>query len=71
MADVQTDESAAIRQSRLSDRDAELALSAAAAAASNALRAGSRAPLFTLSDRTGRRVGLDELLSAGPVAARG
>lgn len=70
MAGVQTDDSAAMRQSRQSrqlDRDAELALSAAAAAASNALRAGSRAPLFTLSDSAGRRASLDELLSAGPV----
>ncbi|WP_168790387.1 peroxiredoxin-like family protein [Paraburkholderia aromaticivorans] len=64
MADAQTVDSVASRQS---DIDAELAVSAAAAAASNALRAGSRAPLFTLPDSAGRRVSLDELLSAGPV----
>jgi peroxiredoxin len=64
MADAQTDDRVASRQS---DLDAELAVNAAAAAASNALRAGSRAPLFTLADTAGRRVSLDELLSAGPV----
>jgi peroxiredoxin len=49
------------------DLDAELTMAAAAEAASNALRAGSRAPLFTLPDAAGERVSLEDLLSAGPV----
>ncbi|MFM0222576.1 peroxiredoxin-like family protein [Paraburkholderia dipogonis] len=63
MADLQTEDSVTPRQS---DLDAELALSAAASAAANALRAGARAPLFTLTDTIGQRVSLEALLRAGP-----
>jgi peroxiredoxin len=61
---AKTDEGAARWQS---DADAELAMAAASGAASRALRAGARAPLFTLADAAGRRVALEDLLSAGPV----
>ncbi|WP_397452942.1 peroxiredoxin-like family protein [Pseudomonas sp. NA-150] len=50
-----------------SDADAELAATAASGAASRALRAGARAPTFTLADADGQRVALESLLSAGPV----
>lgn len=49
------------------DGDAELAMAAASEAASRALRAGARAPLFTLADAAGQSVALDDLLDAGPV----
>jgi peroxiredoxin len=49
------------------DADAELAMVAATEAASRALRAGARAPLFTLPDNAGQQVSLEELLRAGPV----
>jgi peroxiredoxin len=47
--------------------DAELTIAASAQAASRALRAGARAPLFTLADTSGQQVALDDLLRAGPV----
>jgi len=47
-------------------RDAELALTAATAAASSALQAGARAPLFALPDAAGRKVELESLLRRGP-----
>lgn len=53
--------------SRQSDADAELAAAAATLAASSALRAGARAPVFTLADANGRQVALEQLLDAGPV----
>ncbi len=53
--------------SRQSDADAELAMAAASEAASNALRAGARAPLFTLADGVGQQVVLENLLRTGPV----
>lgn len=53
--------------SRQSDADAELAMAAASKAAASALRAGARAPLFTLADASGRRIALEALLSTGPV----
>lgn len=49
------------------DADAELAMAAASGAASKALRAGTRAPLFTLADRAGEKVALEDLLRSGPV----
>lgn len=49
------------------DAEAELTAAAASVAASRALRAGARAPFFTLSDANGRKVTLEALLSAGPV----
>src|SRR5476649_3028796 len=61
---------AQIQESASNDQanaDAELAVAAASGAASRALRAGARAPLFTLADAAGRRVALEDLLSAGPV----
>ncbi|WP_158903816.1 peroxiredoxin-like family protein [Burkholderia sp. L27(2015)] len=56
--------------SRQSDADAELAMAAASKAAASALRAGARAPLFTLADASGRRIALEALLSTGPVVLR-
>ncbi len=53
--------------SRQSDADAELAMAAASKVAASALRAGARAPLFTLADASGRRIALEALLSTGPV----
>jgi len=50
-----------------SDPDAELIIAASAEAASRAVRAGARAPLFKLADATGRLVDLEYLLRAGPV----
>jgi peroxiredoxin len=50
-----------------SDADAELAIVASSGAASGALRAGARAPLFVLANANGQKVALDELLRAGPV----
>jgi peroxiredoxin len=47
--------------------DAELAVAASLGAASRALRAGARAPLFSLTDASGRKVVLEQLLHAGPV----
>lgn len=47
--------------------DAELIIAASADASSRALRAGARAPLFTLADRAGRQVALQDILRAGPV----
>jgi peroxiredoxin len=61
---AETEKNAASRQS---DADAELAMAAASEAASRALGAGARAPLFTLADATGQRIALEDLLSAGPV----
>ncbi len=52
---------------RPNDPDAELAMAASSEAASKALRAGARAPLFALRDTNGRDVSLDQLLDAGPV----
>ncbi|WP_158936902.1 peroxiredoxin-like family protein [Burkholderia sp. S171] len=53
--------------SNQADADAELAVAASMGAASRALRAGARAPAFTLADASGRKVVLEELLHAGPV----
>jgi len=53
--------------SQQSDTDAELAAAAASGAASKALRAGAKAPIFTLTDVSGRQVALEDLLNAGPV----
>ena len=47
--------------------DAELAMAAASGVAASALRAGARAPLFTLADAGGKPVELERLLEAGPV----
>jgi peroxiredoxin len=55
------------RTSHQADTDAELAMAASSEAASRALRAGARAPLFTLADAAGRQVSLEDLLSEGPV----
>jgi peroxiredoxin len=52
---------------QLIEPDAELTIAASAQAASRALRAGARAPLFTLADSVGRQVALEDLLRAGPV----
>ncbi|MDW3686863.1 redoxin domain-containing protein [Cupriavidus sp. CV2] len=49
------------------DADAELVVAASSEAASQALRAGRRAPAFALPDSTGRMVVLDDLLRNGPV----
>jgi peroxiredoxin len=49
------------------DTAAGIAMVAEAAAATNALHAGARAPTFALHDTLGRRVALDQLLRAGPV----
>ena len=57
-------ESAASQQK---NADAELAVAAASKAASTALQAGSRAPLFTLADGAGHTVSLEHLLQRGPV----
>lgn len=65
-AEMET-ESKADAAGRQSDADAELAMAAASKAASKALGAGARAPLFSLSDIRGRRVALEALLSMGPV----
>jgi peroxiredoxin len=46
---------------------AEITMVSKAAAATNALHAGARAPTFALHDTLGRRVALDQLLRAGPV----
>jgi peroxiredoxin len=64
MSVAQAEERAARRQA---DRDAELAVAASWGAASRALRAGARAPLFTLKDADGRQHALETLLHAGPV----
>jgi AhpC/TSA family len=64
MSAARTQESATSRQA---DADAQLAMAASREAASRALRAGSRAPLFTLADVAGQRVSLEDLLSDGPV----
>jgi peroxiredoxin len=64
MSVVQNQESASDNQA---DADAELAVAASLGAASRALRAGARAPLFTLADASGRKVVLEKLLDAGPV----
>jgi len=53
--------------SNQANADAELAVAASLGAASRALRAGARAPAFTLADASGRKVVLEELLHAGPV----
>jgi len=53
--------------SNQANADAELAVAASLGAASRALRAGARAPLFTLADASGRKVVLEHLLDAGPV----
>jgi len=61
---------AQIQESASNDQanaDAELAVAASLGAASRALRAGARAPLFTLADASGRKVVLEHLLDAGPV----
>src|SRR5476649_2259163 len=61
---------AQIQESASNDQanaDAELAVAASLGAASRALRAGARAPLFTLTDASGRKVVLEHLLHAGPV----
>jgi len=50
-----------------SDADAHLAMAAASEAASRALRAGSRAPLFKLADTEGQPTDLEDLLRVGPV----
>ncbi|MBB3178779.1 peroxiredoxin-like family protein [Variovorax sp. Sphag1AA] len=50
-----------------SEADAELAIAVATEAASGALRAGTKAPLFTLADETGAQVALGDLLRMGPV----
>ncbi|PXW25682.1 Peroxiredoxin [Paraburkholderia caballeronis] len=49
------------------DPDAQLAMTAASAAAAGALRAGKHAPLFSLGDTQGRRLSLERLLGRGPV----
>ncbi|HXZ08621.1 MAG TPA: peroxiredoxin-like family protein [Paraburkholderia sp.] len=49
------------------DEAAEIAMAAAAGVVPKALRAGARAPGFTLPDRIGTPVSLDERLRAGPV----
>jgi len=64
MSAARTRESAASRQA---DSDAELAMAASSEAASRALQAGARAPLFSLVDVGGRQVALEALLSDGPV----
>ena len=64
MSAARTQESATSRQA---DADAQLAMAASREAASRALRAGSRAPLFTLLDVAGRQVSLEDLLNEGPV----
>lgn len=52
---------------RQADADAELAMAAATEAASKALQAGARAPLFSLADTDGKSMALEDLLGAGPV----
>jgi peroxiredoxin len=47
--------------------EVELAMAAGSGIAAGALRAGMRAPLFTLADAGGREVALERLLAAGPV----
>jgi peroxiredoxin len=64
MSVAQIQESASNNQA---NADAELAVAASLGAASRALRAGARAPLFTLTDASGRKVVLEHLLHAGPV----
>jgi peroxiredoxin len=49
------------------DRGASMAVTAAARAVSNALRAGKRVPPFELPDTNGNAVSLDQALGAGPV----
>jgi peroxiredoxin len=49
------------------DPDAELTIAASSKAASRALHAGARAPLFTLADAFGRQFALDDALRDGPV----
>jgi peroxiredoxin len=50
-----------------SNADAELAIAATKDAASRALHAGMKAPLFTLPDASGELVRLEDLLLSGPV----
>lgn len=64
MSVAQIQESASNNQA---GADAELAVAASLGAASRALRAGARAPLFTLTDVNGHKVVLEHLLHAGPV----
>jgi len=64
MSAAQTEESVA---SRHADADAELVIAASSQAASRALPAGARAPLFELADTEGHHVALEELLRSGPV----
>jgi len=52
---------------RQADADAELTIVAASATAATALRAGTRAPLFSLADANGKQITLEDLLLAGPV----
>jgi len=49
------------------DPVAEMTMAASTGAALRALRAGTRAPLFTLADASGNPVSLESLLSEGPV----
>jgi peroxiredoxin len=49
------------------DRAANTAMTAAASAVSNALRAGKRVPVFELPDTHGNAVSLDQALGRGPV----
>jgi peroxiredoxin len=49
------------------DSVAAMTMAASTEAASHALRAGARAPLFTLADASGNQVALENLLSKGPV----
>jgi peroxiredoxin len=64
MSAAKTNQSAASHEA---DADAELVMAASSGAASRALRAGRRAPLFALKDTAGRLVALEDLLSDGPV----
>ncbi|WP_144152358.1 redoxin domain-containing protein [Paraburkholderia sp. BCC1885] len=49
------------------DPVAQMTMAASTPAASRALRAGMRAPLFTLADASGQQIALEDLLSEGPV----
>jgi peroxiredoxin len=64
MSAARTNQSAASHEA---DAQAELVMAASSEAASLALRAGRRAPLFALPDINGRLVALEDLLSDGPV----
>lgn len=64
MSDVETEEGSTRADG---DADAELTVAASSKAASRALRAGARAPLFTLKDTEGEKVSLEALLHVGPV----